>query len=362
MGRRTSRIGGTFAVAALAVGLLAFPAGVAAQTNAPIAQTGGMSATLPLLGAPLTVGVTLDTVGNISGVTLSPTGVVTQTSSDPSVVKFANSAGTTKVTIRAMGSKMSISAKSTKLADLEGPGTWSANVFGTGAASVGYTIGHDGSGHPTLALGTPSVPAGVTATVIAPKTWTHGNSSSASGGVTFAAGGFVKRLTISVGVGKDGAAHLKIVLSGKDRQKLSDTLANLVAAGNRTWSAYLCDGTTQVTVTYAVMADGTVQYVSSTPATPATTVKNFGNGFWAWFNGTPVGMRASLHKNPDGTTYTLVVHGSSGFCAKGGKFGFGDHEFAGWHWVSHGPGSKELGDPHFTSGHFGRPGNSKGRA
>lgn len=333
MKRHASRLAATL-ITSLVLGLVAFPAGVFAQTNGPIAQTGGMTAVLPLFGsAGLTVAVTLDTVGNISDVALTPTGVVTQTSSDPTLVKFANTDGTTKVAVKAKGDKLSISAKSGSLADFIGTGTWSANVFGTGVESVDYTIGDDGTGKPTLTIGTPSVVDGVTALVIAPKTDSEDEEASASGGVTFSADGFVKRLRITIEVDEvGGTAHLKITLTGKDRQTLSDALAALVAAGDRTWSAYLCDGTTQVTVTYKVNADGTVSFVSASPSAPAATVTTNDNGFRARFDGTNVGVQVSLRPNDDGTTYTLSAKGSSGKC--------GGHE-------------KDHGDSHVGESHDG---------
>ncbi len=50
---------------ALVLGLVSFPAAAAAQTNEPIAQTGGMETTLPLLGTSLTVGVSLGPTGDM---------------------------------------------------------------------------------------------------------------------------------------------------------------------------------------------------------------------------------------------------------------------------------------------------------
>ena len=52
-------------------------------------------------------------------------------------------------------------------------------MFGTGSAStVAYTIGDDGSGKPTLAIGTVSAASGITATVDAPMA-KSGKSASA---------------------------------------------------------------------------------------------------------------------------------------------------------------------------------------
>ena len=323
----------------LLVGLLAFPAIATANTGEPIAQTGGMSATLPLFGTTLTVDVTLDTTtGNISGVALTPTGDFTQTSSQPEIVKFANAAGTTKVTVRAAGNAETIRASSTKLADFVGTGGWSADVFGTGAKStVAYTIGDDGTGKPTLAIGAVAPAAGITDVVIAPTTHTSDEGSSASGGVTFSYQGFTKRLWIAVSVSaEDGHASLKITLSGKDRQKVTGTLAEL--AGPRTWSAHLCNGT-PVSVMYHVASDGTIAYDGATGGTASTKPftshsweSNNGpvsndNGLRVSFDGTRVSVTIRLHNNGDGT-YTLVVRGTSGRCG-------GTHDGAGHHAGEH---------------------------
>jgi len=343
--RLAARVSG-FAALAL---MLALPAGVAATTNEPIAQTGGMTATLPLLGTSLTVAVTLGDTGDISGVSLSPATGLSQTSptTDKEVVRFSTSDGTTKVTVKAIGSRLSIVAKSSTLASIEGAANWSAVVFGTGSKStVPYTIGDDGSGHPTLAIGSASTPSGIAATPIAVKTKTSGEGSWASGGVMFAYQGFVKRLTISVSVDKDGKAAERITLSGKDRQKLSGSLADL--AGARTWTAHTCDGT-KVTVAYHVASDGTIAYDGATGATATEKAFSFPNGTWkgkGWFKDKPksssdpkttivsvngigvhfdktrVGVLIALVKRSDGT-YVLRVDGQSGNCGKG-------HHHHGW--------------------------------
>ncbi len=348
MNRSGSRLGAAL-IGSMLLGLLAVPAAALAQTNGPIAQTGGMTTVLPLFGSSgLTVVLTLvPNSGNVASVALTPAtsivAPVVPASTDPNIAKFANAAGTTKVTVKAMGDKMSVSAKSASLADFIGAGTWSANVFGTGIVTVGYSIGNDGSGKPTLVIGVPSVVAGVTSVVTAPTTHSDSDGeATASGGITFSAGGFVKRLSITIEVDKvGGPAHLRITLSGKDRQKVSDTLAALVAAGNRTWSGYLCDGTTQVTVTYKVNADGTVSFVSATPAVPAAVVTTSDKGFRVRFAGTNVGVSASLRLNDDGTTttYTLNVQGSSGKCGSGDSKG---HESKG----DDSKGDSSKGDSH----------------
>jgi hypothetical protein len=343
----TRRLASILLVLGLALLLLAFPAGAAANSNNPITQTGGMSATLPLLGTSLTVDVTLDGVGNISGVALNPTGVVSQTSADKSVVKFSNSGGTVKVTVRASGDHMAIKAKA-KLGDLLGAGSWSANVFGTGSATVKYTVGKDGSGDPTVSIGTITTPGGVTATKVGPKSGADAKRAWAFAGVTFSSNGFTKRLTISVSEKKsDGSARLAIVLSGRDKQKLSGTLAQL--AGDRTWNAKLCDGTA-VSVAYHVGSDGKVVFDKATGAPykeqdlkaggegkdPDKSSKTHAlvSGIAVHFTKTNVGLVVWLQSNGDGT-YTLKVLGRSGHCGGDGKGkGHRHHVHHGWSWAA----------------------------
>ena len=169
----------TMAVALMA--LLALPLAVLATTTDAIAQTGGMTATLPLLGSSLTVDVTLDANGNLTTVNLDPI-VLPPAPGDPlsatkvsaHAVTFANAAGTTQVKIKAHGDKLSIKASAGSLDALLGPGTWSADVFGTGAKStVAYTIGKATDGSPTLALGAIGAASGITVDAGTPVTRTR---------------------------------------------------------------------------------------------------------------------------------------------------------------------------------------------
>jgi len=285
---------------------LAFPVGIAAHTTDQIAETGGM--TLPLLGASMTVEIKLDAVGHISEVNLDPAGDLTETRSGDHRVSFANADGTVKVDIAARGHKLSVKAMTGSLDDLVGDRVWSAAVFGPGTEStVPYTIGNDG-GKPTLVINPPTVPAGVTATVSAIKT----SGNNVSGRVTFESDGYIKTLSIWVHVDQGGGkAMLRIVLSGKDKQRLSGSLAELLGA--RTWSAQLCDEST-ATVNYTVNADGTVTFDS---AVPAASVKTKGKGFTATFDGTKVRVSVSLQAKNG--SYELKVDGKTGKCGKDKK-------------------------------------------
>jgi hypothetical protein len=280
---------------------LAFPVGIAANTTDQIAETGGM--TVPLLGASVVVKIELDAVGHISAVTFTPAGDLSPTKSSDHRVTFANADGTTRIDVAARGHKLSVKARTGTLAELVGDRVWSAAVFGPGTEStVPYTIGND-AGKPTLVVGAPTVPAAVTATVSPVKA----SGNNVSGMVTFESDGYVKTLKIWVHVDDGGGkAMLKIVLSGKDKQKLTGPIADLVGA--RTWSGQLCDGTT-ATVNYTVNADGTVTYVS---ATPAATVKTQGKGFRATFDGTKVRVSVSLQAKSG--SYELKVDGKTGKC------------------------------------------------
>jgi hypothetical protein len=330
-------------IAGALVAMAALPLTAAATTNPVIAQTGGMEATFLLLGTPLTVGVNLDSTGNITGVDLNPSGAVSQTESSASQVAFSNGDGSAKVYVWASGSKLAIKARAT-LQGFEGAASWNADVFGTGTKSVvDYTIGDDGSGNPTLSIDNVSAPSGIDATTDAPTSRTGDDKSSVAGGVTFASNGFTKHLTISLVVKKaDGSASLSIKLSGKDRQVTTNPLSDIV--GTRTWSSWLCDGT-PVSVQYEVTADAKVNFLGATGA-PATSYEwpagkswhigkfwfhkdgkddasaaTFVDGIWVRFDKTRVGFAVVLMQNADGT-YTISVLGASGFCAQN----HGDHK------------------------------------
>ncbi len=321
MKRRTALVVGLMAAALL----LIIPGSVLANTNEPIAQTGGMS-TMPLIGTGLQVDIALDTVGVITTVDVNPLDGLAKTKSDPGYVRFATADGKTSVSVLARGGRLTLTERTT-LDNLIGTNRWSADVFGTKATSpldyettVDYTIGKDTSGNPTVSIDKIHAANGVIAmTDVAKaksiKTKLTGGWAVATAGVTFTSSGWTKHLSISVSSKSDGTAALKITLSGKDRQKTTGTLVQLAAAGERTWSAHLCDAT-PVSVTYHVAADGSLVYDSATGG--AVTEKAEDHGLSVRFNGTFVGMFAYLKSEGSGT-YKLVVQGFSGFCGHSDK-------------------------------------------
>ncbi|MES2209383.1 MAG: hypothetical protein V4515_04270 [Chloroflexota bacterium] len=300
------------------IALIALPATAFANTSGPIAQTGGMSATIPLLGASLTVDVVLDPVGNISSVALDPVGDFSATKVGPHAVAFETTDGTTQVKIKAKGDKLSLKVAAGSLAALVGSGTWTADVFGTGATTlVGYTIG-DSAGAPTISVDSVAAPAGITVTQSPPETSTSDDGAKASVRVDFAADGFVKRLKLSVSVkfeDGDQQARLKIELSGKDKQNLTGTLASLV--GPHAWSGLACDGTTALGIAFTVVDTAGVGSVTFDPATFATggtaTATANENGFTARFDGTRTKVKVRLTQADDGT-WSLKVSAKTDKC------------------------------------------------
>jgi hypothetical protein len=284
------------------VALLALPMAVLATTTEAIAQTGGMTVTLPLLGSSLNVEVTLDGTGNLSQVNLDPIGTYSATKVSGHAVSFDNADGTTQVKIKARGDKLSVKATAGTLDALVGTGSWSADVFGTGEkSSVAYTVGKAADGTPTVALGTISAATGITAVAGTPKTHAgddedHGATASVK--VAFNRDGYTKTLSIKVSIKTSGdhLASLQVSLSGKDRQKLTGALADLV--GTHIWSGKACDGTA-LGIVYDVLADGTVTYGSATGGT--ATVKPGEHGFSARFDVTHLKVTISLKQHEDGT-------------------------------------------------------------
>lgn len=293
--------------------LMALPMAALATTTAAIAQTGGMTVVLPGLGTPLTVDLTLDATGNVSQVNLDPVGTYSASQVSGHAVSFDSGDGTTQVKIRAGGSRMSVRAAAGTLDALVGSGSWSADVFGTGAkTTVGYTVGKATDGSPTVAIDSVSAPGGIAVAQGAPKTGSGDHEAKASVQVTFSLDGFTKKLTISVSVDTEDThqASFNISLSGKDRQTLTGPLETLV--GGRTWSGTLCDGTA-VSFTYTVNADGTVSYGDATGAT--ATVRSSKHGFSVRFAGTKARVSVALVQAKGSTDDALRISSKLGHCS-----------------------------------------------
>jgi len=245
----------------------ALPSIAVANTTEAIAETGGMTLTLP--GVPLTLGITLDPFGNIQEVTIDPT-FAPDHESDHKVTFERASDGSTVVKAKASGEKLTAKVKTSNLDEFVGTQTWSADVFGTGTAStVTFTIAKVGTGDSAYLeiTGPPVVTPvpGIDSEVSGPTTdsddhdgdeWEYESKAY----VNFFMDGFKKSLKIEIETEYENdddhegvRAKLKVELRGKDVQNLEGAIVE----GPQSWTGLLCDGSTAL-VEYTVAADGTV--------------------------------------------------------------------------------------------------------
>ena len=291
------------AVAAAVLGTVLI-GGVVVQTTAAAAPL-DTTVTLPLFGAPLTIGITTGPGGALAAVTVDPATGNTPTSASPHKVVFqsANLTNPTgdpaKVVIRSKKGGQSVSARAGSLADVTGAGKWSGDVFGDGvaASSVTFTIaGTDAAPDITGTAATPA--AGITAVVGTVEHSTgegdddEGNSVSARVSVTFtnAAGDQSRTLSIKVKVGTDE--------DGNTSAKLSISLGRIKgvegkAVGSHTWTGVLCNNSA-ASIAYTVAADGTITVGAITPP-GATSSTNEGKTTVTFATGEQVRIKVSDH-------------------------------------------------------------------
>ncbi len=258
-------------VAAAMLGTMLMGGVVATQTAAaaPVPTT----VTLPLFGAPLTIGITTGPGGALATVTVDPATGNTATSASPHKVVFqsANPNDLTgdpaRVVIKSKHGGQSVSARAGSLADVSGPGGWSGDVFGDGTAStVAFTIAAAADGSPDI---TGITTTGATAVVGTVEHSTgegdddEGTEMSARVSIKFtnAAGDQSRTLSIKVKVEDD---------EGETSAKLSISLGRIngvegKAVGSHTWTGMLCDNTA-ASIAYTVAANGTITLGTITPA------------------------------------------------------------------------------------------------
>lgn len=251
--------------------------GVVVQT-ASAADPVPTTVTLPLFGAPLTIGITTGPGGTLTDVTIDPADGNVAISARPHKVVFESAnfldpnGAPGKVTVKSKHGGQSVTARAGSLADFIDAtgGGWSGDLFGDGVTStVAFTIADFGDGTPDItdvsATGADSVVGDVKRSTDDDDDET---SSSARVSVKFTneAGDQSRSVTISVKVETDE--------DGNTSAKLSISLSNVkgvavdatVAAGPHTWSGVLCDNTA-ATIAYTVALDGSVSDVVATPDT-----------------------------------------------------------------------------------------------
>ncbi|MCL1598560.1 MAG: hypothetical protein M3094_05215, partial [Actinomycetia bacterium] len=246
----------------------ALPTIAAANTTEAVAETGGMTLTIP--GVPgITVGVTLDEFGNITQVSVDGAVIVLSDAPVHKVTFDLGTDGSTTVQVKAKGEKLSTKVKTSNLGSLVGNGTWVGDVFGDGTVTtVTYTIAQVGGDMPYLEITSVTVDSTVANSLSGPFTKADGDDDDneqeyeSQAKVTFTQDGYTKTLKIEVETkyddDEDHAVNgvygkLKIELKGKDRQ----VLAGADIYGAQSWTGLLCDGTT-ASVNYTVAQDGTL--------------------------------------------------------------------------------------------------------
>jgi hypothetical protein len=152
---------------------------VVTETTTPEHEITEVLSTLPVLGSGLNVTITRDEDGAISAVGLDPADGATIVKEKDHKVVFLLSDGDTQVVVKARGGSVQTKVKADATADITGPGSWSADVFGTGAVTIPYTVSFDGN-TPTITIGDVAVPAGVTAEVGEPKSRTSDDGDKSS--------------------------------------------------------------------------------------------------------------------------------------------------------------------------------------
>lgn len=251
------------------------PSAAAAHTTEAIADTGGMSLSLNVLGAPVVVGVTLDAFGNIIEVVItdgaSGDAGFGRTRSGEHKVQFTRDSadGSTVINVKAKNSKLSVKLRTSNLSDVLGTHVWTGDIFGSGTATK-----------VTFMIGTPNGPyAEITSVSVDDTTpayridgpYTERDDDDdededeyeSKARITFfSEDGFKKTLKIEVEThfgdddddddDHDGTyTKLKVELTGRDQS----TLTGDDALGEHTWTGLLCDET-PAAVTYMVSTDG----------------------------------------------------------------------------------------------------------
>ena len=183
-----------------------------------------VTSVLPVLGSGLTVSLTRDDTGTITEVALDPSGATIVKEGDHKVV-FLLADGDTQVVVKSFsksegddgeatagGVKTTVTADAT--ADVTGPGSWSADVFGTGLVTIPYTVAFDGN-TPSITIGDIVLPEGVTAEISDPKIKASDEKSKFKIKVTLISGEDQARVSFvaSTHLDDDGELDVKLAVT-----------------------------------------------------------------------------------------------------------------------------------------------------
>lgn len=187
-----------------------------------------LTSTLPILGTGLAVSIQLDENGKIATVALDPDNpgsadATIEKQTDHKVV-FLLADGDTEIVVKAKKSYVVTKVKADSTADIDGPGVWSADVFGNGEIVVAYSVMFDGN-TPTIAVGEMTLPDDVTAEVgeLRSKTSDDGNKAFAALKIKFTSGDQSAKLILSAKafVNDEGETKVSVAatLSARDHVK-----------------------------------------------------------------------------------------------------------------------------------------------
>jgi hypothetical protein len=123
---------------------------------------------LPVLGTGLNVTITRGEDGEISAVALDPADGSTVVKENDHKMVFLLGDGDTEVVVKVRRNTIQTQVKADATADITGPGSWSADVFGNGVVTIPYTVSFEGNA-PIITLGEIVTPDGVTAEAGEPK-------------------------------------------------------------------------------------------------------------------------------------------------------------------------------------------------
>jgi hypothetical protein len=184
--------------------------------------------TIPVLGAGLNVTITRAEDGEIASVALDPSAGATTVKEGDHKVVFLLADGNTVVKVKSRGDAVGTKVSADATADVTGPGTWAADVFGTGVVTVAYSVAFDGNA-PIITVDGVTAPAGVTFEVGDPKIRTDddGEESSYKVKVRLTSGEETAKLTLSAKTEvdeDDGEVEVRLsaFLSDIDREKHRD--------------------------------------------------------------------------------------------------------------------------------------------
>jgi hypothetical protein len=177
---------------------------------------------LPVLGTGLNVTIARDDEGEIASVALDPADGSTVIKEKDHKMVFLLGDGDTRVVVKVRRDSIQTQVKADATADVTGPGSWSADVFGNGSVTIPYTVSFDGNA-PAIAIGEIVTPEGVSAEVGEPKARVsdEGDKASFKVKVRLVSGEEKARVTLvaKTYVDDDGEVKVRFAVSLSERDR-----------------------------------------------------------------------------------------------------------------------------------------------